>query len=171
MYLIFKIANSYLPVNEAHESAPNNSSLKPRIIIIIFSLLCLSYILFQRDNVVQSREGSIFHEKVNSTRFPKVWWIYTENEYDAESMDTLLYLNHFNETAHTFGYEVRFVNSWNSYDWLSQEITDRITKVRNNCKVDEEVHNMLRIALLLENGGVMVEATDMVILGDNFNWL
>ena len=86
-------------------------------------------------------------------------------------METLLYLNHFNDTAHSFGYEVRFANSWNSYDWLSQEITDRITKVRQNCKVDEEIHNMLKVALLLENGGVMVEANDTVILGDNFNWL
>jgi hypothetical protein len=35
-------------------------------------------------------------------------------------MSELVYLYNFNATAKKFGYEVRTVNSWSSYDWLSE---------------------------------------------------
>lgn len=58
-------------------------------------------------------------ETARAGRFPKIFWIYTENEFDTESMNEQIYLYYFNDTAQKFGYEVRTANSWNSYDWLS----------------------------------------------------
>lgn len=71
-------------------------------------------------------------------------------------MNSIIYLYHFNDTANKFGYSVRMVNSWNSYDYLSESTIARITKARQNCKVDEPVHNILKLALLMENGGVII---------------
>jgi hypothetical protein len=102
---------------------------------------------------------------------PKVLWLYTDNELDSEEFSEIIYLYHFNATAVRFGFEVRMVNSWTAYDWLSHSMIQRISKGRMNAKVDEEVHSMLKTALLLENGGVLINQLDLVLLGDNFGWL
>jgi len=47
------------------------------------------------------------------------------------------------------GYEVRFANSWNSYDWLSAETIAKVTKTMQNSKVDERIHNLFKFALLM----------------------
>ena len=38
--------------------------------------------------------------------------------------------------AKEFNYEVRYVNSWNSYDWLSNETSGIISKTMQNSKID-----------------------------------
>ena len=47
-------------------------------------------------------------------------WIYTPNERDAEIKESDVFINYYYEFAKKAGYEVRFANSWNAYDWLSQ---------------------------------------------------
>lgn len=47
------------------------------------------------------------------------------------------------------GYEVRWVNSWNAYDWLTEATIARISKAMQNSKVDQTVHALLKIALLM----------------------
>lgn len=60
-----------------------------------------------------------------------------------------VFMAHLNATVPPMGYEVRFVNSWTAYDWISQDYTERITKAMHNSKIDEGVHNMLKMALLI----------------------
>ncbi len=40
-----------------------------------------------------------------------------------------------------------------------------------NSKVDEGVHNLLKLALLMENGGILINQIDIMLLGDGFGWL
>ena len=86
-------------------------------------------------------------------------------------MSELVYLYHLNHTAISFGYEVRIVNSWTAYDWLSEKTINRISKAMQESKVDETVHNTLKLALLMENGGIMINQFDTMILGSSFSWI
>ena len=86
-------------------------------------------------------------------------------------MHELVYLHHFNDTAHKFGYDFRFANSWNSYDWLSEETTAKISKAMQNSKVDDTVHNLLKIALLMENGGVLISQFDIFFRSESLKWI
>jgi hypothetical protein len=40
-----------------------------------------------------------------------------------------------------------------------------------NSLVDEPVHNILKLALLMENGGILINQFDTVLLGDSFDWV
>jgi hypothetical protein len=86
-------------------------------------------------------------------------------------MSEAIYFYYFNATASKFGYDVRFANSWNAYNWLSQDTIHRISNARQKSKVDEPVHNMLKVALLMEHGGLLVNQADVVFLGDDFKWI
>lgn len=65
-------------------------------------------------------------------------------------------LHYFNDTGRSRGYEVRIVNSWTAYDWLDSETIAGITKTIQNTKIDETVSSLLKLALLIKHGGVMV---------------
>lgn len=82
-------------------------------------------------------------------------------------MELQVYISHLNHTARSSGYEVRFANSWNSYDWLSNERAERITKAMQKNQIDEGVHTLLKLGLLIEHGGVLINSTDGVFLDDN----
>ena len=86
-------------------------------------------------------------------------------------MYELVYLHYWNHTAHRFGYQVRIANSWNAYDWLGNKTIDVISKAMQNSKADETIHNLLKIALLMENGGILIGQQDTVFLGDSFEWV
>ena len=83
-------------------------------------------------------------------------WIYTPNERDAEIMDSDIFINYYQEFARNAGYQVRFVNSWNTYDWLPPSIIDLITHTMQNSLIDEGVHNLLKLALLYSKGGILI---------------
>ena len=38
-------------------------------------------------------------------------------------------------------------------------------------KVDQSVHPLLKLALLIENGGIMVNKPDTAIFGSSLDWL
>jgi hypothetical protein len=70
------------------------------------------------------------------TLLPKIFWIYTDNELEAETMFTLFYLYHHKHVFEQFGYEVRLVNSLTSYDYLTNKTIDMISHAMQNSKVD-----------------------------------
>ncbi len=47
-----------------------------------------------------------------------------------------VFIKHFIEKAKKFGYEIRYANSWNSYDWLTDETIAKISKTMQNSKID-----------------------------------
>jgi mannosyltransferase OCH1-like enzyme len=65
---------------------------------------------------------------------------------------------------------VRKVNAWNAYEWLSAEISADITYTMQNVKIEESVNDLLRLALLIEHGGVFVKVDKALAIG-NLNWL
>lgn len=40
-----------------------------------------------------------------------------------------------------------------------------------NSKVDQPIHPLLKLALLMENGGILINQFDLIILGNDFEWL
>ena len=79
--------------------------------------------------------------------------------------------DYFNHTATTNGYEVRIVNSWNAYDWLSEGMTKNITTTIQKTKIDETVCSLLKLALLIEHGGIMVGRMNFLLARDDFSWI
>lgn len=66
--------------------------------------------------------------------------------------------------------EIRMANSWDAYDWLSAKTTKKITKTMQNIRVDQKVNELLKIALLMEHGGIMVSLSE-ILLAPNINWV
>lgn len=54
-----------------------------------------------------------------SNIFPKIVWLYTEFPLQSEKMLEQLLGNYFIHLANESSYEIRAVNSWNAYQWLS----------------------------------------------------
>lgn len=69
-------------------------------------------------------------------RLPKVFWIYTEKEVEAEPFQQQIYLHYLRDTVAKFGYEVKLVNSWNAYDYLNENTIARISIAMQKSKVD-----------------------------------
>ena len=72
-------------------------------------------------------------------------------------MESDIFVNYYEDFGQRAGYQVRFVNSWNSYDWFSNSTAEMITRTMQNCLIDEGVHTLLKLAILHENGGVLME--------------
>ena len=67
-------------------------------------------------------------------------------------------------------WKVVIVNSKTAYDYLSPEITQRITYTMQHMLIEEKVNDLLRLALLMENGGIVIRVTEALPLS-GFNWL
>jgi len=63
---------------------------------------------------------------------------------------------------------VRIVDSWTAYEWMSQLTIDKITRAIQNVKIDETVCNMLKMALLMEHGGIMIGNLHFAMTQNNF---
>lgn len=68
------------------------------------------------------------------------------------------------------GYEVRIVNSISAYDWLSPDIAELIRKVKHNSRIYIPVADLLRIALLVEHGGVSIRISTHLFT-ENMDWI
>jgi hypothetical protein len=68
------------------------------------------------------------------------------------------------------GYDVRVVNSFTAYDWLSPEMTEAVRITKHKSKYILQVHELLRIALLIEHGGLAVKLP-RYIFPKNLNWI
>ena len=87
-------------------------------------------------------------------------------------MFSIIYLHHHNYTFQKQGYEVKFVNSWNAYDYIStNETIARIGKAMQNSQIDEGVDNLLKLALLYEHGGVLINRPDTIIADEDLSWV
>ena len=67
-------------------------------------------------------------------------------------------------------FQVRVVNSETAYDWLMQETQIKITKTMQNMKIDVSINQVLKTALLMEHGGVMIKPRESLLV-DNLQWL
>lgn len=81
-------------------------------------------------------------------RLPRILWIYTENEREAELMESDIFVNYYDYFGKKAHFEVRYVNSWSTYDWLNDKTMEKITKPMQNTLIDEGVHSLLKLALL-----------------------
>lgn len=87
-------------------------------------------------------------------------------------MYDIIYRYHQNHTFTMNGYQVRLVNSLTAYDYISDNLTvNRITYAMQRCKIDETVHNLLKLALLKEHGGVIINNADIVFPNSNLSWI
>ena len=91
--------------------------------------------------------------------------------WEGEVSGLHIYTYHFKEMAARNGFEVRVVDSWNAYDWISPEMTKRISHAIQNTQLDETVSNLLKLALLIENGGIMVGKLDTIFVQDSLLWI
>ena len=80
-------------------------------------------------------------------------------------------VHYFNHTGVLNGYEVRLVDSWTAYDWLSPSTISNITKAIQNAKIDETVCNLLKMALLMEHGGILISNLHFIMIQKNFEWI
>jgi hypothetical protein len=86
-------------------------------------------------------------------------------------MYDLVYLNNLQETLLSQGYKVYQVNSFNAYDFISDQNTiDRISRAIQGTQIDETVHNLLKLALLAEHGGLLIDSYDTVLV-KNTSWI
>jgi hypothetical protein len=100
----------------------------------------------------------------------KILWMFTENPFESEKMVEHLSGNYLVEMAKESGFEVRTVNAWDAYQWLSPEITADITRTMQSQQISESVSDLLRLALLIEHGGVVVKV-DQTLAVENLDWL
>lgn len=98
-------------------------------------------------------------------------WLYTDNEVEAEQVMQQVFIYYYNSTVPKYGYEIRLINSWNAYDWLTEITTQRITKAMQNTRLDASVSSFLKLGILLENGGILISAHDFLIISQNLNWI
>ena len=85
-------------------------------------------------------------------------------------MESDIFINYYDLFVRNKGYEVKYVNSWSAYDWISSETIKKITKIRSNILIDEPVHNMLKLAILYENGGILA-TSNCIFLSENFRFI
>lgn len=67
------------------------------------------------------------------------------------------YLIHVAEQS---GWEVRNVTSQTAHEHMSSEVYGIITSTMQHVLIEEGVHDLYRLGLLLDNGGVMVRITE-----------
>jgi hypothetical protein len=65
---------------------------------------------------------------------------------------------------------VRVVNNLNAYDWLSEESIAFIKETHQKSKIDLNVYELLRLALLYEHGGVSLRLPNVMML-ENLDWV
>jgi len=65
---------------------------------------------------------------------------------------------------------VRIINNLNAYDWLSNETTNFIKKIRHASNVDLSVYELLRLAILYEHGGVSIRVPNIILM-DGIGWV
>jgi len=68
------------------------------------------------------------------------------------------------------GLEVRFADSWTAYDHLSPATAQKITKAMQNMRIDQKVNELLKVALLMEHGGVLVSPSELLLTA-RLSWL
>ena len=95
--------------------------------------------------------------------FPKVLWILCgEGGLDGLPMLEAITARHQISIAEQSGYEVRVVDIINAYQWLTPETTEMIRRAKHKTQYYIPVAELLRIALLMEHGGVSAQLDSIV---------
>jgi hypothetical protein len=113
---------------------------------------------------------SLASEGQRSAELPKIAWIYTETEFENSLMIEQMFGNFIVQKAEESGYEVRKVNSWSAYQWLSEKTKNKITKSMQNIQIEEKVNEVLKLALLMEHGGLMFRVSETLLV-DGLEWI
>ena len=89
----------------------------------------------------------------------------------AEPGHLHIYIYHLKAVAAKNNFEVRVVDSWNAYNWISPDMSKRVSNIIQNTKLDESVASLLKLALLIENGGIMIGNLDSILLSGSLQWV
>jgi hypothetical protein len=65
---------------------------------------------------------------------------------------------------------VRVVNNLNAYDWLSNEMIAFVKDTHQKSKVELNVFELLRLALLYEHGGVAIRLPNILLM-EGLGWV
>jgi hypothetical protein len=74
------------------------------------------------------------------------------------------------EAGRRSGWEVRVVDGISAYDWLSPAMCERVRLAKHKSKYILSVNELLRVALLVEHGGLSVRLPRYIFPG-GLNWL
>ena len=95
---------------------------------------------------------------------PKILWVYTESPLEMLPIMPYLVANNHIAFAEGSSYEARQVDYLTSYKWLSEPTIDAVKNARSGAKISNSVNDLLRLALLMEHGGVMVDISTTLFL-------
>lgn len=68
------------------------------------------------------------------------------------------------------GFDVRVVDVFTAYGWLSPQMAERVRVAKHKSKYMLAVEELLRVALLVEHGGLFVRFPRYIFPGD-LEWL
>lgn len=85
-------------------------------------------------------------------------------------VSTILKNQHKHYAKKSKDYEVRFYDGIDAHKWLSPETSSLITSAMAKSKYDIAVDQLLRLALLYENGGIWIKTQEVILL-ENFDWI
>lgn len=77
---------------------------------------------------------------------------------------------HLIHVGHKSGFDVRVVDAFSAYDWLSPQMVERVRVAKHKSKYILAVEELLRVALLVEHGGLSVRFPRYIFPGD-LEWL
>ena len=81
-----------------------------------------------------------------------------------------IFINYYIDLSRKMHYELRLINSWTAYNWLSDEISANITKTMQRVQIDVGADELLIMAIMIEHGGIILKNLDAIFL-DDFEWL
>jgi hypothetical protein len=94
----------------------------------------------------------------------------TRAELEGLGMVEAVVARHLMHVARQSGFEVRAVDCLSAYDWLTPEMAEWVRRTKHKSKYILAVEELLRIALLVEHGGLSVLLPNHVF-PDSLAWL
>ena len=76
------------------------------------------------------------------------------------------YLTAANMIEHSKGskYEVKIANHRNAYNWLTPNTIETIRKAKHSGVTTNKVDDLLKLALLIEHGGILLDVDKIIML-------
>ena len=103
-------------------------------------------------------------------RLPKIMWLYTDHALKGEKMLEQVMGHYLILVGNQSGWEVRVVNSWSAYNHLTPDTQKKITDTMQRMYLEEKVHDLYKLGLLIDNGGVVISPTEFLPI-ENFHWI
>ena len=61
--------------------------------------------------------------------------------------------------ANQSGWEVKRVDSRTAYQYITEQTAKKISYTMQNMLIEEKVNDLIRLALLMDNGGIAIKVT------------